>query len=333
MKILKYILVGLISVVGLLAVTYLMGPRPQFALVDTSGRQLNYTIDDLDRYVRDTDASEPTLKDDNGSQLYWADTVGRRTDYVLLFLHGFSGTHHEADPLHKSFGKRYGMNTYLHRIVDHGISDPDAFEDLTPTDLINSAKEGLAVAKLLGDQVVIMSCSTGGTYAAYLASYDKDISHLIYLSPNIALHNSTAELVSGPWGAELVEQLFGKHRVNSQPAAAKPFWQTIYHSDGIIALQALIDQTMTKKVFSEITQPTFIGCYYKDEEHQDFVVSVAAMRTFYDQISTAPTDKVFKEFPNAENHVIGSPIKAQNTEEVYQAVFAFGDRYFEERGM
>jgi len=327
---LKKIGIGLLGLILGISLLYILGPRPEFDEVNLKEYTIETSLSSVEQYIDQLNQEEPTLKKDNGAQLYWADSVGQKTDYVLLFLHGFSGTHHEANPMHKEFGKRYGMNTYLHRIVDHGISDPDAFEDLTPTDLIESAKQGLAIAKLLGDEVVIMSCSTGGTYAAYLAQHDDDISHLIYLSPNIALGDPSATLITGPWGESLMQQVFGDHRQIPQTPEAAKYWQTAYHTDGILALQALIDQTMTEEVFQEIDQPTFIGCYYKDEEHQDFVVSVPAMRTFYSALGTKKEDKVFVEFANARDHVIGSPLKAQNTEEVFEAVFAFGDRYFDQ---
>lgn len=320
-----FVIIGLI---GGLLLLYILGPKPDFEQVSLEPVQVKTSLEKIDEYITTLNTAEPTLKRDNGAQLYWADSIGQKTDYVLLFLHGFSGTHHEANPMHKAFGERYGMNTYLHRIIDHGISDPDAFEDLTPNDLLNSAKEGLAIAKLLGDKVVIMSCSTGGTYAAYLAQNDEEISHLIFLSPNIALADPSAGLITGPWGESLMHALMGDHRQIRQTPEAAKYWQIEYHTDGILALQALIDQTMTEDVFESIEQPTFIGCYYKDENNQDFVVSVPAMRTFYDAIGTATEDKVFKEFPNAGNHVIGSPLKAKRTDEVINAVFKFGDKYF-----
>jgi len=52
------------------------------------------------------------------------------------------------------------------------------------------------------------------------------------------------------------------------------------------------------------------------------------MRSFFEAINTKEEDKFFVEFPNAGDHVIGSPLKAQNTEEVFDAVYAFGDKYF-----
>lgn len=326
---LKKVGIALLGLTGGLLLLFVLGPRPNFDQVDTTPFELGIGIEQVENYIHRSNQSEPTLKPDNGAQLYWVDSIGQKTDYVLLFLHGFSGTHHEANPMHKEFGKRYGMNTYLHRIEDHGISDPDAFEGITPKDLLESAKEGIALAKLLGDKVVIMSCSTGGTYAAYLAQNDADISHLIFLSPNIALADPTAAIITGPWGSHLLKNVFGNHRTIPQSEEAAKYWQVKYHTDGILALQSLIDQTMTEEVFSNITQPTFLGCYYKDDDNQDFVVSVPAMRDFFDAIRTDPSDKQFVEFPNANDHVVSSPIKAQHVEEVRDALYAFGDQYFE----
>ena len=52
-------------------------------------------------------------------------------------------------------------------------------------DLIHEAKEAIAIAKAIGDKVIVIGCSTGATLTLYLAAKDQDLAGLILLSPNI----------------------------------------------------------------------------------------------------------------------------------------------------
>ena len=63
---------------------------------------------------------------------------------------------------------------------------------------------------------------------------------------------------------------------------------------------------MTPEQFQKVKQPVFMGYYYKDEEHQDKVVSVPAMLAMFDELGTPADKKQKMAFPNAGEHVIAS---------------------------
>jgi hypothetical protein len=56
--------------------------------------------------------------------------------------------------------------------------------------------------------------------------------------------------------------------------------------------------------------------YFKDEEHQDKVVKVSAMKRMFAQLGTAETAKRAVAVPNAGDHVIGSRIKSKDVQKV-----------------
>ena len=68
-----------------------------------------------------------------------------------------------------------------------------------------------------------------------------------------------------------------------------------------------------------------MGYYYKNEEECDKVVSVPAMKDYFSKISTPENQKRMVPFANVGNHVVASPIKSQDLDEVRRAVFAFGE--------
>ena len=66
--------------------------------------------------------------------------------------------------------------------------------------------------------------------------------------------------------------------------------------------------------------------YYKDESHQDSVVSVAAMLKMYSELGTPSNMKIKEAMPNVGDHVMGSYIKSKDLLEVQQAIEQFMSR-------
>ena len=82
--------------------------------------------------------------------------------------------------------------------------------NFTPDRLWESAKQALAIGKKLGDKVILVSTSTGGTLALKLAAeYPNDVHALINLSPNIAINSGAAFLLNDPWGLYIVRAVKG----------------------------------------------------------------------------------------------------------------------------
>ena len=63
--------------------------------------------------------------------------------------------------------------------------------------------------------------------------------------------------------------------------------------------------------------------YYKDEKHQDSVVSVPAMLRMYGELGTPANQKIKEAMPDVGDHVLGSYIKSKDLLEVQQAVEQF----------
>ena len=63
--------------------------------------------------------------------------------------------------------------------------------------------------------------------------------------------------------------------------------------------------------------------YFKDKDHQDPVLKVSAMKRMFTQLATPDSLKRQVAIPNAENHVLGSPIKSKDIESVRNEVEKF----------
>jgi len=326
MKMLRFALLF----VGMLLIIYFAGPRPSFEEIeDPQISLLEMSLDSLDQYVKTKDLTIPNLKPDNESRIIWADSI-RKTRYSVVYLHGFSASPMESNPTHINFAKHYGFNLYIPLLAGHGRDDDNSFADLTPNDLIQSAKEAIAIGQLLGDDVIVMSCSTGSTLAIYLAGANKElIDAQIMYSPNISLNDPTARLITGPWGNQILKMVAGDYwnleKVADPPESAQ-YWTITYSTKGLIALQKLLNDTMTPEVFEKVTQPFFLGYYYKNEEEQDHTISTHAIHKFFNQAGTPSGEKVLMAFPNAGAHVMANPMKGQDVENVFNKTCEYAER-------
>jgi esterase/lipase len=306
---------------------FLLGPKPKYESFDGKLISMDILLSNLVDYVTTKDAQVTNLKPDNQSRIIWANGI-EKTAYSVVYLHGFSASPKEGDPIHQEFAKRYGANLYIPRLAGHGIQDDDAFKNLTPKDLIDSAKEAIAIGQLLGEKVILMSCSTGSTLALYLAAENPDaFTGLLMYSPNIDIHSSSSELLTIPWGQQIANVIIGEHRsmVNSYGSERAKYWTSTYSTQGLICLKYLIEQTMTKSILSKVKQPYFLGYYYKNEEESDHVVSIDQMKWFH-EISATPTDqKRLIAFPKVGNHVMVSSLLSKDLESVRKETYSFAE--------
>ena len=313
---------------GILAMVYLLGPVPDYPEIDPIISELDIPLNKLQDSIASLESRVANLKPDNEAKIVWADTA-RKTEWAIVYLPGFSASEHEGYPVHRQVAEHFGMNLYLARIDGHGIDDPEAFVNLSPSSLINSAKFAIAVGQLIGENVIVMSCSTGGTYSIYLAAHNPDlIDAQVLYSPNIEIFDPNVKLLGGPWGLQLGRAIIGDYQVIKQSIGTpkEQYWTTVYRMEGLVALQHLLEDTMTEEVFQKVTQPTFMGYYYKNEDEQDKVVSVAAMKRFAQQVGTAEADFRQMPFPETGNHVISSDLQSSD----YQSVRDESIRFLEE---
>ncbi len=301
------------------------GPQPDYPAYSADIQALNLSLGELDAYIEKKERQFPTLIEENKSKVVWHDGV-KKTPYSVVYLHGFSASPFEADPLHRDLAKRYGANLYLHRLERHGIKDPELFKELTPKEMVESAKEAIAIGQLLGEKVIVMSTSTGSTLSVYLAANNPDlIDGLIMYAPNFNLHDEKSKIAMKPWGLRFLKQMIGEYRSPKFPPDAQPYWTDRYRIEGLLALIYLVNETMTDEVFEKIDIPYFIGYYYKNKDEQDKIISIKRIKEF-DNLTQTPNDqKEVKAFSNAEAHVICSPFMSKDLEGVRQATFDFAE--------
>ena len=328
-ELMKKILRPLLVFFLLLTFVYVVGPKPETPKYSTQLEQLNVTLENVETFITEKEQDLP-VKPGNESKIVWEDdSLKNKTNYCLLYLHGFSASGFEGNPTHINFARHFHANAYIPRLASHGLDVQEPLLDMTPERLYESAKEALQIAQLLGDQVIIMSTSTGGTLSLKLASeFPELIDGLIMLSPNIAINNPAAFLLSKPWGLQIGRLVTGgKYRFVNENTGDEEcrYWNCYYRMEATVYLQQLVETTMTENTFKKVTTPVFLAYYYQDEEHQDETVRVDSMLKMYEQLGT-PAEQKRKQAFNAGVHVIGCKMFSKTQPEVEQACIDFASK-------
>lgn len=318
------ILKGIGIVLLLLVAVYLAGPTPENFKPDTNLPSVTGDITALDKQIAEKESAFKTLRPDNEARIIWADSSKTKTEWSIVYLHGFSASWKEGDPVVLDMAKRYGCNLYLSRLYAHGLDTVENMMNLTAQKFLQTAKEALAIGKAIGGKVLVVTCSTGGTVGLYLASGESNIDALVLYSPNVKIYDPTAAMLDKPWGLHIARAVTGSD-YHSWKATdeKKKYFTTHYRMEALVALQSLVSNTMKKETFEKITCPVFLGYYYKNEEEQDKVVSVKAMQEMFTQLGTASEKKREIPFPEAGDHVICSAFNSKDIEGVERETFKF----------
>lgn len=315
----------LLYTIGMLIVVYLFGPRPEAPKYETT-MPVVPAIEQLDTYIA-AQEKRHKLRPNNEARIVWAnDTIKEKTAYAIVYLHGFSASQEEGNPVHRNIAKEFGCNLYLARLAEHGIDTTEQLMNLTADNYWESAKQALAVGKQLGTKVILMGTSTGGTQAIQLAAaYPNDVVAIILYSPNIAINDPNAWLLNNHWGLQIAQLVKSGNYNNPEDERPiyKQYWNKPYRLEALVALEEMLETSMNIETFSKVTQPVLMLYYYKDENNQDKVVKVSAMKEMFAALATDTLQKRAIALPNTGDHVIGSPIKSGDVQSVQNETAKF----------
>lgn len=321
----KKIMLLLFILIALLAIAYLLGPKAHLPSFNAEIPILSIPLNQLDEHVAKQEALINDIRPNNHARIVWANDTIKKTAYSIVYLHGFSAGPLESNPVIFDIAKNFGYNLYLPRLADHGRSSEESFKDLTGDQLILSAKKAMAIGKLIGEKVIVISCSTGSTLSSYLAAENPESTFaMIMYSPNFALHDGRTQLMAMPWGLQLARKIFGSsYRSIKMEEGAKPYWTTKYRVEGLVNLIPFLNKTMTDETFEKVKQPYCLVYYYENDENCDKIISVPRIRDFHRL--TATPNHLKKEIPLAsvKSHCISNKHQSKDWQSVYKATEDF----------
>lgn len=309
--------------VGLLTL-YAMGPRSELDLDPGPATPVIPNVDVLDVWLARNESTHPTLVTGAEKRIVWAGKPGERTPLAVIYLHGYTATRQEVAPLCERLAASLGANLYHTRLHGHGL-DPEALGAATAEDWLRDAAEALAIGRTLGERVIVVGTSTGGTLALWLAQQEsaESIAAMLLISPNLGPRNRQGELLAGPWGAELLSGLVGD-TYEWQPAndAQRRYWTWRYPARALLPMMALVREVRDSPLES-IRLPTYV-LYSPD----DRVVHPDEIERAFSRLGSPI--KTLESFPDAQDrsrHVLAGDILApQDTSRVLERMQRFLSR-------
>jgi esterase/lipase len=282
------------------------------------------SVKELAKVVTNDESKIKDVKKNNSASISWGQEPYQKTDLSFVYLHGFGASKMEAQPVIEHLASQYNANVYYARLKGHGRTSVEGFKNLTKENYLKSAENAYKIGKRIGDEVILISTSTGGTLSLSLAKKYKDIAGLIMYSPFVGLKNPMmAQITTKKGKAQFKKMIGGEVRHMDRPDNEAKYWSTNYHINAYVALIKLVQTEMNKATFQSVKLPVFLGYYYKNEQEQDQVVSVQAMKDMFKQLSTPDKLKTKRAFPQTGNHVIASSIRSDNWKAVEKATSVF----------
>lgn len=156
---------------------------------------------DLDKYLSTRELTFSDITPGTAKQIVWAGQPGAKTPLAIIYLHGFSATAEEIRPVPDDVAVALGANLYFTRLAGHG-RDGAALAAVSPEDWLLDLDEALAIGRRIGDRVILIGTSTGGTLAA-LAAVDparaEGLAGVVLISPNFRLAPAASVILDLPW--------------------------------------------------------------------------------------------------------------------------------------
>ncbi|KAB2814455.1 alpha/beta hydrolase [Phaeocystidibacter luteus] len=282
----------------ILVVVYLSGPTPDTP--NYSGTVVRNI--DAENLLTKSNLDPKGVKEGNETLLRFS---GQATPYSILYLHGFSASPEEGNPVHSQLYEHFGYNLVAPRLYAHGLVTDNPLMEFRADSAWHSAVRGLEKALAIGDSVIVVSTSTGGALATRLAQLDSRIAALVYYSPNVMPNDGAAFLLNDPWGEQIARMVLNSNFRDlqiSDPYYEK-FWYRYYRVESLPEMQELVETGFDEEAVRSIHVPVMVACWYESEEKQDDAVSVPHMREFYSQLDVP--NKQFIELA-ANSHVIAN---------------------------
>lgn len=232
----------LLAAIVVVTIVFALGPRVPGSI---ETRFDPATIgDDPDAYLAEREAAFTNIRPDQQKQIIWSGSVGAKTPLAIVYVHGFSASSGEVRPLPDFVANALGANLFYTRLTGHGQDGP-AMATGSVSAWAADYAEAIAIGRLIGERVVVMATSTGGSLAvaeALNTPVSDGIAAYVMISPNFGVQAAGSFLLTMPWGKQLAELIVGKER-SFEPRNDRQaqFWTTRYPTVAVLPMAKLVE--------------------------------------------------------------------------------------------
>ena len=272
-----------------------------------SSFNINLIGNDLDQYLKNKESQFSDLKKDVQKKIIWFRKKNTKTNISIVYIHGFSASLEEVRPLPDLIGKDIKANIFYTRLTGHGRSS-DAMGLSSISNWINDLHEAIEIGSRIGQKVILISTSTGGTLSAISGlneNLSKTILGYIFISPNFGINHKLANLISWPYSEYWLHLFIGKTRtIKPRNELDKKFWTLSYPTKALIPMARLVKK-INNKNFNNVNNPALFYFSMDDE-----VVEPKKTLEFIENWGgeTKTINVKMSEFDDKYSHVIAGDI-------------------------
>ena len=179
----------------LLGALFLLGPRVDTPKLEMDAVEVPSDLIILNNWIKQKENALGNVRCGNASRIIFNDSLPQKTKYSVLYLHGFTASGMEGDPVHRNIANALGANLYIPRLFGHGLDEDEPMLNFNNDAYWESAKESIAVAKQLGEEVILLGTSHGGSLSLSLG-VDSNIKAICLFGPNIAVFYPLSKILS-----------------------------------------------------------------------------------------------------------------------------------------
>jgi len=140
---------------------------------------------DVESYIAEKEMLFQNTNPRAKKKIIWFDDTKVKTEYSIVYLHGSFATGVQQEDVLVKIAKRLEANLFISRLTGHG-SGFESTKSIEAKNFLEDAAEAVAVGNQIGNKVILMGFSAGGTFAL-MATKDqklnKKIDHLVLVAP------------------------------------------------------------------------------------------------------------------------------------------------------
>ena len=313
----KIILIALVVVLVVLLIAFFLGPRVE---IDTTLDSVELPPD-LDAYLKDSEGRYTDIVPGTEKTIAWAGEKGRKTPLSIIYLHGFSASRQETVPLTDRIASTLGANLFYTRFAGHGRGGA-AMAEGSVNDWLNDAYEALEIGRRLGDRVIVVGVSTGGSVATWLGSLDsaQDIAAIVTISPNFGPIDWRSDILLWPWGEALANLIVGEeYSWEAQNEGHERYWTHRYPTKALLTMMGLAH--LARSLELEAIETPILTLYSKE----DRLVSPRQIERAFQRIGSPRKRLIpFNQTGDGSHHVLaGDILSPESTSEVAAMILSF----------
>ncbi|HSG46866.1 MAG TPA: alpha/beta fold hydrolase [Longimicrobiales bacterium] len=282
-------------------------------------------VEGVAAYLASAEASLGDVVPGAEKAVRWADPLSPAvTGLSVVYLHGFSATRQEVAPLPEELASALDANLFLTRLAGHGRT-PEAMGEATVQHWLQDGEEAMAVGTRVGQRVILVGTSTGGTLALWMASrprWRERVAAVLLISPNLGVRDRRSALLTWPWGGVLARAVIGpEYSFPPRNEGQARYWTHRYPVEALLPMAALV-KLVDGVDLDGVRVPVFVAYSPHDE-----VVDPARIEVRFRELGGARELMAVTVHKGGDTHVLaGDILSPQGTGPLLEGMLGFLDR-------